>query len=440
LACPFSGVQVFSRIFNLAHSSRRNKSLLDAAIYIGTGFFQKVGSFLFLPLIISTLPPSELTRFGLFMSVIVLAPRLVSFNIHSASTRLLFDLDSTADRSSLLKTTLVAGVLSSVVISLALFFLANTVFGLRDPVTLGSAPLQLSLLVIVVMSIGVQFTMSVARIYSNAMLFSAVAVFEKCLPVAVFFALLAFMDTDYSLVLYAYCIGVSIVALSALYSVRERYSGGNLSPAFLSSALRFSFPTAINFLVIWVVSSSGRWIGAYYIPLEELAGYTLLTFILGGVSMIGRSLFDARLPAIGKSFASGELDRGRSIIFRTCRVSSVLVTLVYLAAFAFTAFISVPALDPYLPGLPLLLLAFVINLVDCVSLYSFQLMTALKRTDTLAFSNIIAGLTTVVLSLILVREYRASGLMLATTAGYMLQAAVTLYMANRGFSMQAQES
>lgn len=410
----------------------RKHSLTSAIIYVGTGLLQKAGSFILLPFLIATLSPSDFTRFGLFVSLVMLMSRLLPLNVQSASIRLVFDHDSSADQASLLKTVLWCS-LGLTTISLVIILVSMTFSGYKDPTSQGDLVTQIMIAVVILASVVILFLLASARVYSQAHMFAMLSIAQTFGVIIVYIVLATWFSGSYQLVVFSHALVISFVAIIGLIGFRKRLALGHFHWALAKESFVFAAPTAVSFATLWLISTSGRWIGAYYIPLEDLANYTLLTFIIGAVGMIGRALFDARIPKIGKLFAAQRLAQGRKIIWQTGTLTAVLVVLVYVGMAVGIHMLHAPLPAAYVPQLGLLALAGVIGLFDAVYLASFQMLTALKRTNVQAIAMILAGIVVILTSLVLVKELQIIGLILATAVGYALQAIILVIIANRAY-------
>jgi O-antigen/teichoic acid export membrane protein len=87
-----------------------------------------------------------------------------------------------------------------------------------------------------------------------------------------------------------------------------------------------------------------------------------------------------------------------------------------------------------------LLFAAMVNLLDVAYIGGTQLLQALKKTRTQAVATVTAGTATVLLNLLLVRLWGATGLMVALVLGTALQAVFSNLLARRRLRQAAGET
>lgn len=406
---------------------------LDAVTYVAAGALQKAAALLLVPFLVATLSPADFARYGLFTSLIVLLPRVLSLNVHSAPTRLLFDYGSPKDRAALLTSSLLAS-LGLTGLALVLILGALRIVPEADFLTDGRTDLQAGIALCVLLSVCVQFALAVARISGRARLFAAISVLQTAGVVALYVAAAGALQGSFPLVIASYAVGLAVVSCVGLYGVRQSCAAGEFRTDLAHAAFRFAAPTVVSFLAVWAITSSGRWVGAHLLGLDAIAGYILLTFLLSGMGMFGRALFDAALPAIGEAFAAGRHDTGERIIRRTTIAACTVVTCAYAAISAGLRWLPLPIPSAYVPGLDLLAAALAASLFDCLYLYGMQLLTALKRTRVLANATLAAAFAVLLLSVVLGRAWGTFGLISATTIGISIQGLLSIALSRSELS------
>ncbi len=320
---------------------------------------------------------------------------------------------------------------TTLILGAALVFVRIIEFS--DAVTLGSLLIQLALCVGIVCTICLEFGLAVLRIYRESFKFSLLATVKSFGIVAAYIVAIMVVPSSYFLVVCVYALVLIGVALLSFRLVRQQLDGGYWRKELLTPALKFSGPTVVNFIAIWLIGMSGRWIGAHYLPLERLADYTLLTILIGAVGMLGRALFDARIPDIGSKFAKGQYKNGFGVIRNTALAATVLVVVAYAFAFvAFNLFANwIP--DGYHASNQLLAVALIAGLFDCVYLFGLQSLLASKRTDLQAAGTTISAVIVVGLSFVMVQNLGSLGLVLAMAVGYALLATISWCLARRTY-------
>lgn len=430
LSCPGASANVRSRFLRRGQappSGRCRVRAGEAGIYLATGAVQKAAVFFLLPLLVGTLTAAEFSKVGLYLSVVAIVPRIASLNMHSASARLVFDYATAAEQGSMLLSSLAASLAAACVFALVTAIPAVLGWWV-DPVTEGDIGIAAAVAIGIIATVIVQFCQNVSRVFREPLVFAGVSLSQGIGTVACYLVMAVILGGSYRLVTVSYAGALTVSAIYGILRLRVRLRG-SLSREYITDAFHFAWPTALNFAGVWLINSSGRWIGAAFHPLEELAAYTLVTMVVSGIGVLGRAMFDAQLPHIGMAFASNEFRAGHAIVGRTALMSCGLVTLAYGALMVVMRIAPVP--EAYRLNAGLLFAAWIISINDCMYLYGMQLLTAIKRTKKQAASTIVAGAAVVPMSILLVRQMGPSGLLLATAVGSCIQAAAPCAVARR---------
>lgn len=394
---------------------------LRSSAYVVISMVYRALGLLLVPLTVGLLTAEEFSRYGLMSSVIVLLTYALSFNIHVAPGRLFFDYDDQNEQSMLLSTTLLAasGLALLGLLAILGFIKLN---GIEDPISTGSIDIQVLIALAILSTVWFQFSVTVMRIEGNVVYYGAVHILQRVVLIGGFIALHFLMTDTFRALVIAYSCSTLLSGAGGIYHCRSHLNIDRLSRRILRVAIRFSAPTTVHAVALWAVMSSGRWIGALYMSLEDLAPYTLVTLFFGLVSMFPRALFEARVPAIGTTFAKRNYTEGRRIINVTV-LASVFITLsIYAVTFVLLFLFGVRLPDAYMPTPLLIVFASAANVFDTIYLRGIQILTATKRTGTQAMVTILSGLLTVVGSFFLVSAYGDSGLVAAFTGGLFVQA------------------
>ncbi len=408
-----------------------DRSLVSrASIYVASGLLRRAASFLMLPFLLIYLTPEEFSRYGLMLSALTLLVPLLSANAHLAPTRLFFDHESRRGQSDLMVTALLtAGLLCAAGVLLLLLLLELLPFG--DPVSQGATDIRLYMGGAILGMVVAEYGFASMKILGDARLFGLTETLHGFSLVGLFLILLRVTSDPIRCLALAHMLAAALPAAIALYHSRGYRASGTFQRRVAVGALRFSAPTVVHVAAFWAIASGGRWIGAAYMPLDTLATYTVLTFAIGIVSMLSRALFEARLPEIGLSFAKGLYPRGAGIINGISALGVGLVLLLYAALMMVLPRLETALPAPYRPTLALLGLAAAASLFDLLYRRGQQMLIALKQPAALAASTVLAALVTAALALWLVRTFQTTGLLVATTVGYALQAASSSLLASR---------
>jgi O-antigen/teichoic acid export membrane protein len=432
----------------------RGEAVSRTALYVGAGFVQRVAGFLLVPILIATLPAETYARYGLLTSAVGLLVPLLSLNLHLAPQRLYFDCFDLEGRRRLLRLCAGAGLGGAVLGSVVLVLLLQ-LSGIGDPITGGRLPLQALVLLVVLAVVPMEFAAALMRIEGRAGAFVLLAGLQGFGLLGGYLALAGVGGDGLLRVLLAYALAYGATAVAGtLYALPRLIRPipadgapppGDASPAAvpspaagpspvtgaspaagacpdLAAITRFAWPTALHLVALWGIMFSGRWIGALFEPLSNLAAYTLVTQVVGITAIFSRALFSARLPEIGSAFGGGDRQGGMRIINTTVAAALALTLLIYAGAAAvlFGLRLNLPA--GYAPSALLLGLAAGASLFDTLYLRGIQGLTALKRTGRQAAATMTAGGATIALSFLLAARWGDLGLASALAAGFGLQA------------------
>jgi O-antigen/teichoic acid export membrane protein len=138
--------------------------------------------------------------------------------------------------------------------------------------------------------------------------------------------------------------------------------------------------------------------------------------------MIGRALFEARLPDIGTQFGQGRIEDGLKVIKITSAVAILMVLGAYTLLWILFFNVDLPIPSEYRPSPAILLIALAANLFDCAYLAGIQTLQALKKTSVQGAATVVSGITTVFLSYWLVSRFADKGLMASLAIGLGVQA------------------
>lgn len=405
----------------LKKASSQQTIWLRSSAYVVVSLIYRVLGLLLVPITVAVLTAEEFSRYGLMTSVIVLLTAALSLNIHLAPSRLFFDYDSRAEQSALLNTTLIASSGLTAVGLLALFLVLRT-GDVTDPISLGAIDLQVLLLVAILSTVWFQFSITVMRIQADIKHYGILYISQRIALISGFVGLNTLMADSFRALVLAYSASTFVSGIIGIFYCRPYLRKIQPVRRMFWDAMKFSTPIMIHSIAIWAITSSGRWVGSLYMSLADLAPYTLVTFLYSMVSMLPRALFEARVPDIGIAFAKRDFAEGNRIVRVTVWLSVLIVAGIYATAFVLLFGLDVRLPDEYMPTPLLVVVASTANLFDAIYLGGVQTLTAIKQTQTQATVTIISGLITVAVSFILVSIYGDLGLVIAFSAGMLLQA------------------
>ncbi len=399
----------------------RNTLFARGSLYILAVILRQAAGLILLTILVATIPGEDFTRFGLMLSGFALLVPLLTLNIHIAPTRLYFDSADTQVSANLLKSSLVGAVcLGFVGVSVLLILLR--VVGSWEPVSGGSTRLQLGMALVILGMIVTQYGATFFRIRGNAGMFLLLALSQSFGVVLAFLLIFRLTTMGMASLVWAYVAAQTVSALFVLASSKTVLSRGRVSKQEVGRSFHFAWPTAVHLVALWGISGSGRWIGAYYLPLVELAAFTLLTQLVMVVGGLSRAIFDTRLPEIASGFASPDVSKGVDLVTKTTWLAGALVLATYGGVGFLLFVLNVPIPAAYAPSLPLLLLALLASLGDVAYLRGVQILHYSKHTKTQAMATLLSGSLVVVLSFALVGGHGDVGLLFAVVGGLALQA------------------
>lgn len=391
------------------------------SLYILAVILRQSAALILITILVATISGEDFTRFGLMLSGFALLVPLLTLNIHVAPTRLYFDSADTQVRANLLKSSLV-GALCLGFVGVSVFLILLGVVGSWEPVSGGSTWLQLGMALVILGMIVTQYGATFFRIRGNAGMFLLLALGQSFVVVVAFLLIFRLTNMGIASLVWAFVVAQTASALFVLASSKTLLARGRVTRQAVSQSFHFAWPTAVHLVALWGISGSGRWIGAYYLPLEELATFTLVTQLVIVFGGLARAVFDTRLPEIASGFASPDVSKGVNLVTKTTWLAGALVLAAYGGVGFLLFVLAVPMPAAYAPSLPLVLLALLASLWDVAYLRGVQILHYSKHTKTQATATLLSGSLVVLLSFTLVVGYGDMGLLFAVVGGMALQA------------------
>ena len=398
-------------------------------IYLSTSMWRRIASLALIPVLIVSLDADDYTRYGLLMSALALLIPVASWNIHVSHARLLFDYDDRAAQARLLVTTLGSACIAALSL-LLIIGVCYAIGGISDPVSLGQPVLLLLLALLVVGGIVAEHGVVLARARGHVWVYSSLVVLQGTGTLVLYLAAWYSGGGGYFWLLVALATTAALTATGSVIYTFRQMQGGRFDGSLLREIFSYSAPTVVHLLALWGINSSGRWIGAAYMSLESLAGFTLLTQFVAASGMLARALYDAEQPKIGTAFGKGLLGAGKHTINRITLWGVGLIVGVYGVGWMLLWGLGFTLPPAYQPTMTVFGLAALCNIFDVGYLRGIQLLSALKRTGSLSVATVISGCVTGVAGFLLVQEMGENGLMLAMVVGYLLQAVLSNAIAN----------
>lgn len=382
-------------------------------------------------MLVVSLSPSDYTRYGLLVSGLALLVPLVTLNVHIAPGRLLFDHTNDGKAQSSLLFTSLAGALVLATGFLVTLFPLTLLFDNNELLTEDKTTVLILLAILVLLRVIAESAATVARAFGATKAFVLLTAVQSIGLLVFYVGLRELFGASFQVLLLAYVFAGVALAGIALSYLRKHLSEISWETSLFKSALHFSAPTTVHVVALWAISSSGRWIGTAYLPLDQMAPYILTTQIVGVFGMISRAFFDAKLPEIGTAFGEQRWSQGAQIVWNATLAAAVSVVGLYAVLFVALFFLQVPVPSGYRPSFALVALAALANLTDAFYLRGVQILQGMKKTGVQAVATLISGASTVVASIILVSLFQQTGLIFATVLGFTIQAGISNLLAQR---------
>ncbi len=359
---------------------------------------------LFLPLVAILMSKEDVSRYGLYTSALAIFLPLFAQNVYAAGDRIAFDyLDKPSQLKNLNWTLLVFSVLTIAIASVG--FVAMTAImnmsGREIPFLLGGWESAALFGIIAIFTVGTNACQTVMRVRGKAFQFAMTTLARVAGPL-IAFPCLAFPllwmghPPTFNLLLLTIAIGAGLSFIVSYTYTRNEHAGGHYDWTMLRNAWIYAAPTAVQVITVTLASTSGRWIGAYYFSLEELAEYTLISMLVIGIGGLSRSCIESYRPEIMKPLAELNYREGVRQSRKATAVSLVLVFAFYSVLLAGMYFVTGFQLGT-ITIMPLsIVLAAIISLIDTLSLYGQVIVLGLKQSAATA----VVSLTTAIVSIV----------------------------------------
>lgn len=401
------------------------KKYKSALAYLLASGIQKLGHLLLLPLLILSLTKEDFSRYGLFTSLIAILPLVLPMNLQFAPTRLYFDYKFTRDKVSFMISTFIYVQIFVLLLSIPLVFIGYY-FG-KSITTGQNHIIQLILIVITIGNLSsIQHALNRFRILSDLKKYILVVSVQSFVTILIYLIFYYMLNVSgYYSVIISYTVGTLLANIVGNLNIYLRFKFEYLRQiSFIKTSLIFTWPTVVHALMIWILPQSGRWFGLAEYSLEDLSNYILLMQIVTAATIFARAVYDAKLPDIGIKFAEKKLSEGMKVINESLVVSLGLIVIVYLILYLLTINV-IGKYIPYEITNEMIILGFLINISDALYLRGIQTLNALKKTKRQALATTTAGITTLLITPILLSKFGVIGLLMSTVAGYMILAFVT---------------
>lgn len=401
----------------------------NALVYILSNGLQRGATVLVMPLLLTRLTVADYGRYGLLLSIYVLATPFLSLGLYGAISRFYFDTTDAARRrwiiSTLLQSQAISILLGIVILDLVVGRFVNKVGGVEY-----HPYVRLAL-----------WAAAATALQEGVMAFWRAA--ERPLWVALA-QLLSFVATigaitfflfqqDMGLrgVLLGLLVGQAVVSIVVfLLAIFETQIAWD--PRILIRALAFSLPLVPHLIVGWLLRASDRWILQHYRGPEELGTYFFSYQLASVISLVMFSSNDAIAPRFLASYrdrgAEGARTFQRQIFPFYCWGAVGLASTLILLG---------PSLVPILSRgrvahVPVLI-SILAGAIVASALYSpfANALFAVKKTARLTMLTVTCGVLNVGLNLLLVPQLGALGAAVAMLISYSVLVITILEVAHR---------
>lgn len=396
---------------------RRSSRLRSVQLFAGTAVL-RAGTLLLLPTALILLDAADVARFSLFASLPSLLTPLLSLGVHTAPQRLYFDSEEPDVQARLLGTCLLAALVLTLTGTSLLLLLAW--WQNESIVSGGSGAVRIAAAGLVLATVVNEFVAWVLRVQGRSRSFLRLSLVSLVLMSGLSVSAPFLRGAPFE----SLSVGLAAVnIITACWGVSRIAESINLrvDRDLLVQAVRFSAPASAHAIALWFVSSSGRWIGATFVSLRELAGYGVASMVVNGLGALAGSLYHANAPEIGRAFAKGDVDAGRSVLEETRRTGVLVLGCAYLTVAIILPFVIGvwPALS-YLASGSLLVAMFAASALHMWYLAEVNTLIALKRTELQAAATAVAGTLGALVTYLLARSNGNAGLTLALPGGFLL--------------------
>lgn len=364
------------------------------------------------------------------LSLFSLVIPLFTGNIHLAPLRLAFDQENQDSQISLFKTS-AATALGLTGIGLLLFSVSSYYGGIAEEVFQYSPSIILLFGSIILFLTLIQSIQTLLRIERRAKETLVLLNIQSYTVLGSYLILNRYFTDEFKTLVVCYTVGTFFSALFGIFKAKGYLRTTGFDPTLIRRCFAYAAPTALQAVIIWVLNSGGRWIGAHFLPLSDLTPYLLVLHVLSIITIFNSALFDARIPDIARYFSQNNYEVGRQIVRKTALLSTVFLcfafTVIYAALYVFNLRLPIG----YMPPASFIGIAFLTSLFDVLYGSSSRILQNMKATGYSAIGTAIGAIISLVSSFWLIQAYGVSGLLLGLLLGTVTQALTTSLFARR---------
>lgn len=266
--------------------------LSDSIIYTSVKLVSKVVPFVFLPLILKLVSPSDYGVYSLFLVTESLLIPFIGLNIHGSITRHYYERDK-IDYSSYLFTVIIFQVLFSLLFIFLSLLIPDSIF----PVFGFSKPIVILLMVSVGASAIINNVMTLFRVKRKPFRYG-VFVFLKTLLLFTLMLGFIYINPNYEMLISGRVLANAIffiIGLVVIYSfIKNRNYVFNVE--LLKYALKYSLPLIPHSLSSFIFVFSDRYLIEYFMDLESVGYYSAIFQVASLISILAISFNTAWVP------------------------------------------------------------------------------------------------------------------------------------------------
>ena len=272
--------------------SENLKSFLsDSSIYTLLNIVNKAIPFLLLPIIVRMLSVDDFGRYSLFITVESLLIPIVSLNLHAALSRHYYY--DGFNLSEYLSTIIYSILGISLIFFILIFFLPESfinLLGLSSPYFVQLAVISASIAGLIGM------VSNLFRLQRKPWFYGAFSITQSLFLFLCIF-IFCVINPTYSMMVYGrffYAILFFIVCMFLLKS--RNYLKLTFRKFFFIKALKFSLPTVVYSLSVFVFVSADRFFIKHFLGIKEVGFYSAIFQLSSIISILGMSINAAWMP------------------------------------------------------------------------------------------------------------------------------------------------
>ncbi|GCE20957.1 lipopolysaccharide biosynthesis protein [Dictyobacter kobayashii] len=359
------------------------------------------------PFLTHTLSHDDYGALAVLTTVIALAAGISQLGMGSAFFRTYsYDYESPQDKLKVLSTTVTILLLTALPLTILMFLCAPWLSQLLFETTLYADPIRYAAVVILLQNMSIP-GYSWLRAENKALAYSILSIAYLLLNLLATVILVGPLHAGISGALLASGLGYALVVLLTIPVIIFR-SGLLLYPRMAGNLLSFGLPLVSNFVSVWILQLSDRYLLSHFGSLSETASYSVAYTLGGVVSVVILSPFSLAWPTTMYSIAKKPAARETfqvifhwfSIVLLLAAFGLSLLSTLLLTFFFPTAYHAAALVIPIISASLMFYGLYTI----------FNIGVSLKRkTWYAALFTCSAAILNVVLNLVLIPRYGAMG-------------------------------